>query len=70
MNQSEYLADDLNDDPVSPERQKEIEELMKQPPQLTTRALVLTSIVKNEEFEKIQENMKILRELYDRGGNQ
>jgi hypothetical protein len=31
MTQPEYLADDLNDEPVSPERQKKIEEIIKEP---------------------------------------
>ena len=67
MTQPDFIADDLNDESVSPETQKEIEETILLFPQLKGKTIILTSLFNKEEFDKLREKVKVLRETYDKG---
>ena len=64
MNQPDFIADDLNNEPVSPERQKKIEETIQSFPQLESKTIIVTSLFNQKDWDKIKENMKALREAY------
>ena len=67
MTRPDFIADDLNDEPVSPERQKKIEEAIQLFPQLESKTIIVTTYVTQEDWDKLRENMKVLREAYDKG---
>ena len=64
MNQPDFIADDLNNEPVSPERQKKIEETIQSFPQLESKTIIVTSLFNQKDWDKIKENMKARREAY------
>lgn len=66
MTQHDFIADDLNDDPVSPERQKKIEEAINLLPQIEGKTIIVTGLFNKEDWDKLQEKMKVLREAYDK----
>lgn len=65
MTRPDFIADDLNNEPVSPERQKKIEEVINLLPQIEGKTIIVTSLFNKEDWDKLQENMKVLREAYD-----
>lgn len=67
MTQPDFIADELNNEPVSPERQKKIEEAVESFPELKSKSIIVTSLFSKEDWNKLQENMKVLRDAYDKG---